>query len=234
MGGKTDLLLVEDDETLSGVLALHLEAAGYAVRAVEDGALALASCEAAKPDVVLLDVMLPGRSGIEVCQELRARYGARMGVVILTALGSEPDVVVGLDAGADDYVVKPIRPRELIARLRSLTRRLTLAPGGASASRALVFGPLRIDEDKRELDVRGAPIHLTATEWDLLSCLVQEPRRVFSRAALLERVFDTTHRGYARNVDCHVARLRRKLEAAKVVGAIETVHGAGYRFVPPA
>ncbi len=232
MGGKTDLLLVEDDETLSEVLALHLEAAGYAVRAVEDGAGALASCEEARPDVVLLDVMLPGKSGIEVCQELRARYGARMGVVILTALGSEPDVVVGLDAGADDYVVKPIRPRELIARLRSLTRRLTLAP--ASESRALVFGPLRVDEDKRELDVRGVPIHLTATEWDLLSCLVREPKRVFSRAALLERVFDTTHRGYARNVDCHVARLRRKLEAAKVVGAIETVHGAGYRFVPPA
>jgi two-component system alkaline phosphatase synthesis response regulator PhoP len=226
-----DIVLVEDDATLAEVIEMHLVAEGFSVRLASDGDAALARCEEARPDLVLLDVMLPKRSGLEVCAELRRRYGHLPGVVMLTALGSEADVVCGLDAGADDYVVKPVRPRELLARVRSLARRIGV---GTSATREITHGPLRLRPDLRTLHVNEAPIRLTATEWDLLLCLVAEPSRVLSRTELLERVFDTSHAGYARNVDCHITRLRRKLESAGLnPSPVETVHGAGYRFVPP-
>ena len=225
-----DIVLAEDDATLADVLAMHLRAEGFDVRAASDGAAALALCEDALPDLVLLDVMLPKRTGLEVCSELRRAHGARPGVVMLTALGSEADVVCGLDAGADDYVVKPIRPKELLARIRSLLRRLT----GPNDAQAVVFGPLRLDRPARQAYVGDKALRLTATEWEILACLALEPKRVWPRAELLARVFDTTHAGYARNVDCHVARLRRKLEDAGLSEKpIETVHGVGYRFVPP-
>ncbi len=229
--GSLEVLLVEDDETLREVLSLHLAAEGYRITTAASGREALTRCESATPDLVLLDVMLPELSGLAVCAELRRRYGGRLGVVMLTALGGEPDVVCGFDVGADDYVVKPVRPRELVARLRSLARRL-----GASLREVapLTFGRLTVQTESREVSVDAAPVRLTATEWELFSCLVAEPRRVLSRAQLLEKVFDTTHRGYARNVDCHITRLRRKLEAGGLQDVvIETVHGAGYRFVPP-
>lgn len=225
-----DIVLVEDDRTLAEVIAMQLTAEGYTVRAVDDGEAALAECATTLPDLVLLDVMLPRKSGIEVCAELRRLYGPSPGVVILTALGSEADVVCGLEAGADDYVVKPIRPRELVARVRSLSRRL----GAPTPSRALVFGPMALDPASRRLTISGELVRLTATEWDLLQCLVTAAPNVLSRSDLLQRVFDTQHAGYARNVDCHVTRLRRKLEIAGLAPTpIETVHGAGYRFTAP-
>lgn len=225
-----EVLLVEDDATLADVLDMHLAAEGYLVRRAVDGEQALEACAASRPEVVLLDVMLPRRNGLEVCTELRRRYGQTPGVVMLTALGSEVDVVCGLDAGADDYVVKPIRPKELLARVRSVARRL----GVDATSRELSFGPLVLDVASRAMTVSGQPVRLTATEYELLVCLACAPGRVWSRRELLERVFDTTHTGYARNVDCHVTRVRRKLEVAGLaVSPIETVHGAGYRFTPP-
>ena len=228
---KLDIVLVEDDATLAEVLAMHLVAEGFSVRTAEDGEAALERCAEARPNLVLLDVMLPKKSGLEVCAELRKRYGSSTGVVMLTALGSEAEVVCGLDAGADDYVVKPIRPRELLARVRSLTRRMGLALPSATP---LAFGTLRIDPGTRGVTVGDTPVKLTATEWELLHCLAVESPRVLSRRDLLQRVFDTAHAGYARNVDCHVTRVRRKLEAAGLEPApIETMHGAGYRFVPP-
>jgi len=228
---KIDIVLVEDDSTLAEVLSMHLVAEGFSVRTAEDGEAALERCAEARPDLVLLDVMLPKKSGLEVCAELRRRYGPATGVVMLTALGSEADVVCGLDAGADDYVVKPIRPRELVARVRSLTRRMGVV---SAAAQLIVFGTLRIDPQARNVLVKDTVVRLTATEWELLHCLAVESPRVLSRNDLLQRVFDTTHAGYARNVDCHVTRVRRKLEAAGLEHApIETVHGAGYRFVPP-
>ncbi len=230
MSRMTDVLVVEDDPTLGDVLDMHLAAEGYRVRRAEDGEAALARCAEARPDVVLLDVMLPKLSGLDVCTELRARYGPQPGIVMLTALGSEADVVCGLDAGADDYVVKPIRPRELLARVRSLARRLGADVGTAQ----LTYGPLVIDMAARAVSVSSRPVKLTTTELEIFADLAREPLRVCSRADLLQRVFDTNHAGYARNVDCHVTRLRRKLEAAGLTPApIETVHGAGYRFVPP-
>ncbi len=226
-----DVLLVEDDPGLSDVLAMHLVDGGFTVRTAADGEAALARCAEARPDLVLLDVMLPKKSGIEVCVALRRMYGALPGVVMLTALGSEADAVCGLDAGADDYVVKPVRPRELLARVRSLLRRMATPP---SAAREIVHGALRIDVEARTAHVGDHGLRLTATEWELLHCLAAEPRRVRARAELLEKVFDTSHAGYARNVDCHVTRLRRKLEGAGLCSSpIETVHGVGYRFVPP-
>jgi DNA-binding response OmpR family regulator len=230
------IVLVEDDPVLAEVMEMHLVAAGFRVHTACDGEAGLAACAHERPDLVLLDVMLPKKTGIEVCMELRKTYGPQPGVVMpgvvmLTALGSEADVVCGLDAGADDYVVKPVRPRELLARVRSLARRMV---GTTPAARAKAFGPLCVDREARSVEVRGAPVKLTATEFELLAFLSGEPRKVFSRQELLAQVFDTSHAGYARNVDCHVTRLRRKLEAAGLDPApVETVHGAGYRFVPP-
>ncbi len=225
-----DIVLVEDDRTLAEVIAMQLTAEGYTVRSVDDGEAGLAACAASLPDLVLLDVMLPKKGGLEVCAELRRLYGPSPGVVMLTALGAEADVVCGLEAGADDYVVKPIRPRELVARVRSLSRRL----GAPAPSRVLTFGAMTLDPASRRLTVAGEPVRLTATEWDLLQCLVTSAPNVLSRSDLLQRVFDTQHAGYARNVDCHVTRLRRKLEVAGLSPTpIETVHGAGYRFAPP-
>ncbi len=226
-----DIVLVEDDVGLAEVMTMHLVDSGFTVRTAADGEAALERCAEARPDLVLLDVMLPKKSGIEVCVELRRTYGPLPGVVMLTALGSEADVVCGLDAGADDYVVKPVRPRELLARVRSLARRLSATP---SASVELVYGPLRINVERRTVHVHETLLRLTATEFEVFHCLATDPQRVFARAELLQRVFDTSHTGYARNVDCHITRLRRKLEGAGLSPSpLETMHGVGYRFVPP-
>jgi DNA-binding response OmpR family regulator len=228
-----DLLLVEDDAGLGDVLRLHLAAEGWAVRVATDGEAALAACAQSLPDVVVLDVMLPRRSGLEVCAALRALYHPSPGVVMLTARDSELDVILGFEVGADDYVIKPSRPRELVARVRALLRRIERAPAAPVAERAeaLVHGALSIDVDARRVTVGGELLKLTPTEYTLLVHLARIPARVFSRQELLAAVFDSAHEGYARNVDCHVTRLRRKLEAAGLMPApIRTVHGAGYAF----
>ena len=219
------VLLVEDDRALREVTAHNLVDAGYEVEAVGDGEAALAAFEQRRAVVVVLDLMLPGRSGLEVCRELRTRYTATPGVVMITARGSEADMVTGLDAGADDYVVKPFAPRVLIARIAALVRRL----GGSPPVRR--WGDIEVDGDARRAVVGGAPLPLTPTELALLGVLVAAPGRVFTRRELLELVFSTSHDGYARNVDCHVTRLRRKLEAAGLSPApIHGVRGAGYRL----
>lgn len=219
------VLLVEDDRALREVTAHHLTGAGYVVEAVGDGEAALEVYEQRRAGVVVLDLMLPGRSGLDVCRELRARYAPTPGVVMITARGSEADMVTGLDAGADDYVVKPFSPRLLIARVAALFRRV------GSPAAVHRWGELEVDGDAHRASLAGAPLALTPTELALLSVLVAAPDRVFTRRELLERVFSTNHDGYARNVDCHVTRLRRKLEAAGLSPApIHGVRGAGYRL----
>lgn len=228
------VLLVEDDVALRDVLTLHLAAQpGWSVRAVGDGDAALAACAEALPDVVVLDVMLPKRSGLEVCAALRALYHPSPGVVMVTARAEEVDVIVGFEVGADDYVIKPCRPREIVARIRALARRVqTPSTPPPPAATPIARGALAIELEPRRATVAGTPVKLTPTEHALLVELAGTPDVVHSRAQLLERVFDTTHDGYARNVDCHVARLRRKLELAGLEPApIETVVGVGYRFV---
>jgi DNA-binding response OmpR family regulator len=220
------ILLVEDDLALREVTEMHLENAGYVVQAVGDGEAALEAAEAMRPDVVVLDLMLPKLPGLDVCRALRARYNPSPGVVMVTARGSEADMVVGLDAGADDYVVKPFAPPILLARIAALCRRL-----GARKTESLGWNDIRLDMKTRKATVRGKTLTLTPTELALLARLCTEPGVVLSRKQLLEDVFGTNNEGYARNVDCHVTRLRRKLEGAGLTPApIHAVHGAGYRL----
>jgi DNA-binding response OmpR family regulator len=223
------ILLVEDDRALREVTAIHLEAAGYLVDAVGDGDAALAACATARPDVVVLDLNLPGIDGLEVCRTLRARFVPSPGVVMVTARGSEADMVIGLDAGADDYVVKPFAPAVLLARLAALVRRLGhQAPGPSEQVR---WHDIEIDLRGHRATALGEPLALTPTEFALLAQLCRCAGEVLSRKQLLHDVFGTTNEGYARNVDCHVTRLRRKLEAAGLTPApIHAVHGAGYRL----
>jgi len=226
------VLLVEDDRALREVTAHNLAGAGYAVDAVGDGEAALEACAQRRFRVVVLDLMLPGRDGLEVCRELRARHTPTPGVVMMTARGSDADMVTGLDAGADDYVVKPFTPRVLIARVAALFRRLgtPLATRWGEGEGAIEL-EIAVDGEACRASVGGAPLALTPTELALLSVLIGAPGRVFSRRELLERVFSTSHDGYARNVDCHITRLRRKLEAAGLLPApIHSVRGAGYRL----
>lgn len=225
------ILVVEDDLALREITVLHLAGAGYVVDAVGDGDAALAACAAALPDAVVLDLMLPRRSGLEVCRELRARYTPSPGVVMVTARGSDADMVIGLDAGADDYVVKPFAPPVLLARLAALCRRL---PRAAPAAHVVAWGGIRVDLTAHKVEVRGRPLALTPTELSVLALLCARPNQLVTRKQLLDEVFDTQHEGYARNVDCHIARLRRKLEGCGLdPPPIHTVFGAGYRLGEP-
>ena len=227
------ILLVEDDRALREVTAMHLEGAGYRVDMVGDGEAALERCAVERPGVVVLDLMLPGLSGLDVCRELRRRYAPSPGVVMVTAKGSEADMVIGLDSGADDYVVKPFAPSILLARLAALCRRLGARPAEPAAE-ILAWREVRVDLTSRRAEVRGQPLALTPTELALLVCLCTHAGKVLTRRQLLEEVFGTNHDGYARNVDCHVTRLRRKIEALGWSPApIQAVYGAGYRLGEP-
>jgi DNA-binding response OmpR family regulator len=226
-----DVLVVEDDAALREVLRIHLAADGFTVRAAPDGETALAMCDERCPAVAVLDVMLPGRSGLEVCVALRRRFDPSPGVLVLTARGDEADVLLGFDLGADDYVLKPCRPREVVARVRALLRRASPRP---EQDEVIARGPLRIVPAEHAAFAGDRRIRLTATELALLALVARHPERTFSRVELLETVWQTKHSGYARNVDCHVARLRRKLDAEGLGPlVIETVHGLGYRFHEP-
>lgn len=233
-----DLLLVEDDPALRDVLSLHFAAEGWGVRVAETGEAALACCAERLPDLVVLDVMLPERSGLEVCAALRALYHPSPGVVIVSARDSEIDIIIGLEVGADDYVVKPCRPREVTARVKALVRRLDRGsveapPVGTAKSDVIVHGALRIEPSARAVTVRGSAVKLTPSEYALLLYLARAPAQVFGRLEILEHVFDSTNESYARNVDSHVKRLRRKLELAGLTPApIRTVHGSGYSWGP--
>lgn len=221
------MLLVEDDAALARALSVNLTAEGWSLRWAATAAAALDEGRKLAPDVVVLDRMLPDADGLDVCVALRRELRPSPGVLMLTARGSEADVVLGLDHGADDYVVKPCRPRELVARVRAVLRRMRPESGEAALSR----GRLRVDASRRQAWVDGAEVVLTPTELELLVVLCREEGRVHSRMELLAGVFGSTHAGYARNVDCHVARLRRKLEAAGLSPCpIHTVHRVGYRF----
>lgn len=222
------VLLVEDDVALREVTALHLRGGGYRVEAVASGDEALDACSRARPDIVVLDLMLPGRDGLDVCRTLRSLYSPSPGVIMVTARGAEADMVVGFDAGADDYVVKPFAPSVLLARVAALARRLR---GTEPVAR---FRTLTVDERKHIAVANGSVLSLTPTELALLARLCREPGRVITRKQLLSDVFGTQNESYSRNVDCHVTRLRRKLERAGLDPApIHAVPGTGYRLGDP-
>ena len=228
---RARVLVVEDDPTIREVVVRYLEREGLTVEAVADGRDALEAAAAHWPDLVVLDLMLPGIDGLEVCRRLRAR--APVPVIMLTARGDEEDRVLGLELGADDYVVKPFSPRELMARVRAVLRRAASSevPDGFAVT-TIEAGGLRIDLPAREVTRAGEMVTLTAREFDLLAHLARHPRRAFSREELLERVWGYSL-GDTATVTVHVRRLREKIESDPSHPAhLLTVWGVGYRWDP--
>ena len=225
------VLVVEDDPTISEVVVRYLEREGLDVEAVADGRDALDAAAAHWPDLVVLDLMLPGMDGLEVCRRLRAR--APVPVIMLTARGDEEDRVLGLELGADDYVVKPFSPRELTARVRAVLRRAVASgvPDGLGVE-AIETGNLCIDLPARQVTLANEVVPLTAREFDLLVHLARSPRRVFTREELLERVWGYSF-GDTATVTVHVRRLREKIEVTPSEPQhLVTVWGVGYRWDP--
>jgi len=224
------VLVVEDDQTVAEVVTRYLEREGFTVESVGDGRNALARADAQTPDLVVLDIMLPGLDGLEVCRRLRAR--APIPVVMLTARGSEEDKVLGLELGADDYVSKPFSPRELTARVKAVLRRAASLLDEIDRAETLDYDKLRIDLGAREARVDGELATLTAREFDLLAFLALRPRQVFHRDELLEHVWGYTY-GDTSTVTVHIRRLREKIEDdPSTPRRLTTVWGVGYRFDP--
>jgi len=223
--GGAKILLVEDDATLRHTLALNLRAEGYQLLEAEDGESGLASARAETPDLVVLDVMLPRLDGLTVCRLLRRE--SSVPIMLLTARGAEADKIIGLETGADDYIVKPFSLGEFLARVRAALRRRAAAPSGD----VLTSGDLRLDLAARRVAVAGRPVILTPREFDLLALLLRHRGAVMSRGLLLARIWGDDYVGDARTVDVHIHWLRQKLEKdpARPV-LIQTVRGVGYRF----
>ena len=222
----TTVLVVEDEIEIARVVRDYLDNAGFEVIVVGDGGSAIASVRSAKPDLLVLDLGLPGRDGLDVAREIR-RW-SNMPIVMLTARGDETDRVVGLELGADDYVVKPFSPKELIARIRAVLRRTRAAERGAEILRA---ADVEIDTGKMRVTVAGRPVELTPTEFQVLTTLVAEPGRVFTRGQLLDAVHGVAIESYERAIDAHVKNIRRKIEPEPGSPRyLLTVHGVGYRF----
>ena len=221
------ILVVDDDPTLRDVLSRYLEHAGFDVVTAEDGPSALVALAEVSPDLVVLDVMLPGLDGIEVCRRIRASIPVP--VVMLTALGEEDDRVLGLEVGADDYVTKPFSPRELVARVQAVLRRSRQPLAPMSAGPLLVDGGLVVDAAADEVRLDGEPLSLTVREYDLLVHLLGHPGTVFTREELLRDVWGWDF-GDRSTVTVHVRRLREKLGEGTEDGRIVTVYGVGYRW----
>ena len=228
------ILVVDDEPNIREVVGQYLRRDGYAVVSAADGEEALSLYRQESPDLVVLDLMLPKLSGLEVCRRLLGAETRerRVPLIMLTARGEEEDRIVGLGLGADDYVVKPFSPRELVARVGAVLRRAGEDPAAAgTGERPLAFDGLEIDSKTREVTVRGAPTTLTAREFDLLHHLASHPKRVFTRDQLMEAVWGYTFAAEMSTVTVHVRRLREKIEADPAQPRyLQTVWGVGYRF----
>jgi DNA-binding response OmpR family regulator len=216
------ILVVDDDPTIADSVAARLRAEAFAVSIATDGPSAVQACESDPPDLVVLDVMLPGFDGLEVCRRIQAKRP--IPVLMLTARGDETDLLVGLGVGADDYLSKPFSMRELVARVYAILRRVDRS----ARNEVVVIGNVRVDGTERRVEVDGAEVHLTRTEFDLLSYLVERPRAAVSREVLLSEIWGWAE-GSSRTVDSHVKALRRKLGN----DLIRTVHGVGYALEAP-
>jgi len=225
------LLVVEDDLTLRQALTFNLTREGYEVTAAADGEAGLEAARGERLDLILLDVMLPGMSGVEVLRTLR-REGVTTPVIILSAKGDEIDRVVGLKIGADDYVAKPFSRPELLARIEAVLRRQRREGDEPERREELTFGPVRIDVARRAVSVEGKPIHLTTKEFDLLAHMAGSPGRIFTRDQLLARIWGYDYLGEGRTVDVHVSWLRGKLRGSGDHNYFRTVRGVGYAFSP--
>ncbi len=226
---KSHVLVVEDEKAIAAFVQAALEREGLAVRVARSGEAALTQIEAERPDLILLDLMLPGLDGFEVCRRVRAQK-PYIPIIMLTARAEDTDKIVGLELGADDYITKPFNVRELAARVRALLRLLRQASGGAS-THFFRAGDLTVDRDRHVTAIGGRPIDLTPKEFDLLATLVAERGRVFGREMLLERVWGYDYMGESRTVDVHIQRLRQKIEADPANPRyLLTVRGLGYKF----
>ncbi|ANP73749.1 MULTISPECIES: response regulator transcription factor [Cryobacterium] len=223
----TRILLVEDEQALSEPLSFLLEREGYEVAVAEDGPSALAEFDRAGADLVLLDLMLPGIPGTEVCREIRTR--SAVPIIMLTAKDSEVDIVVGLELGADDYVTKPYSTRELLARIRAVSRRHT-DPADADDS-VLTAGTVRMDLERHTVSVSGAVVNMPLKEFELLEFLLRNAGRVLTRGQLIDRVWGTDYFGDTKTLDVHIKRIRSRIEVTPSEPTmLVTVRGLGYRF----
>lgn len=223
------ILVVEDDHKTAELVRLYLQRAGYWVDTVYDGTLALEKAQQEGFDLIVLDIMLPGRDGLSVCRQIRQE--SDIPIIMLTAKVLESDRLQGFDSGADDYVVKPFSPRELVARVQAILRR--------SSRDELFSGPAEVTHGKLTVDFRAGEVrvaenelHLTPTEFRILAAMVREPGKVFSRGELIEKALGLDYRGFDRTLDVHILNLRRKLKAADPSADryIKTVYGMGYKF----
>lgn len=225
---KRTILLVEDEPKAVKVIRAYLEQSGFEVHSSFDGLQALSLFRQTQPDLVVLDLNLPGIDGLEVCRNLRQI--SNVPIIMLTARAEETDRLIGLELGADDYIVKPFSPRELVARVKAVLRRVE----GASLQpqpRRLAAGAVEMDESRRQAWLRGQPLDLTTMEFDLLIALISQPGRVFSRSQLLDMVQGEAFEGYERTIDVHIKNLRKKLDDdSRDPRYILTIRGIGYKF----
>jgi two-component system response regulator RegX3 len=226
----TTILVVEDEDSFVDALSVGLAREGFRVQVARDGAQALDVFDAVRPDLVLLDVMLPKVSGIDVCRELRSR--SKVPIIMVTAKGAEIDTVVGLEVGADDYVTKPYRMRELVARMRAVLRRASndeqVVDGGGDV---LEVGDVRLDPERHEVRIRGEDVALPLKEFELLALLLEHAGRVLTRDTLIDRIWGHDYVGDTKTLDVHIKRLRAKVESDPSSPVhIVTIRGLGYKF----
>jgi len=223
---SSKVLVVDDEDHIVELARIYLTREGYEVEGVGDGSQALARFTQLKPDLVILDIMLPGSDGLAICKEIRKQ--SQVPIIMLTARDEVTDKVVGLEVGADDYLTKPFHPQELVARAKALLRRARVEPDAPKLIRA---GKLEVDLERHEVRHEQSKVQLRPKEFDLLTLLARHPGRVFQRSELLDLVWGYDFPGYTRTVDVHVQQLREKLSAAGITEpSIETVWGVGYRL----
>jgi two-component system response regulator ResD len=223
------VLIVDDEPIVREVVADYLRKDGFRVESAADGPEALSRFAAARPDLVLLDLMLPGIDGLEVCRRIRTT--SNVPIIMVTAKSEETDTIIGLGVGADDYIAKPFSPRELVARVKAVLRRATAPP--PAEGDPLRFGPLTIRPDRRQVEIAGNAVELTAREFDLLEFLARHPGQVFTRDELLDKVWDWSYASDGGTVTVHIRRLRQKIEAdPERPRYVKTVWGVGYKFEP--
>ena len=223
------ILIVEDDLKTSNLLKLYLRQAGYKAEIANDGYTGLDMARRMQPDLIVLDLMLPNLDGLDICRLLRME--TNVPIIILTAKSTEDDVLRGLELGADDYIAKPFSPREVVARVKTVLRRVQES-SMTGPQKELTFGELIINLTRHEVAIKGDVVHLTPKEFKLLETLAKEPGRAFSRLELVERAFGYDYEGLERTVDAHVMNLRKKIERDHTnPNYVETVYGVGYRFM---
>ena len=228
-----NVLVIEDDQDIARLVELHLRDEGYSVTVVPDGNTGLRQALAKPYDIIILDLILPGMDGLEVCRRVRNRPDYTP-VLMLTAKSTDVDRILGLEMGADDYLTKPFNVREVLARVKALFRRVEAlrAKDSAAPQKTIRAGDLTIDPEKRKVAVQGKPVHLTAREFELLLEFSRHPGRVYTRAQLLDKVWGYSYQGYEHTVNSHINRLREKIERNPARPRyILTVRGVGYQFV---